>query len=89
MKKRFVEPAMRRIELNLRENIAASTPTTQLLVDFATQAYLCPVVDSGKFAHEVFDTEEHKALASNCLTYVQNRRLGATVPLEEVLRRVH
>ena len=71
MKKTFVEPAMHRIELNLRENIATSTQIAMGYY-FTTSLFSCTIVTTGKgFFTEPRITEEEAAV---CLTTKNNAR---------------
>lgn len=83
MKKKFMEPAMHKIELNLRENIAASgdgeQTTTTGGITFLVLEETCWVVNTEKYAGELGLLE---VLGSACY----NSRVkiaGKTVPLEE------
>ena len=69
MKKRFVEPALHRIELNLRENIAASEGGGDQEVDmgyyFTVKLFSCTIVTTGKTVGQVNEQEAEVCLASS------------------------
>ena len=83
MKKRFVEPAMRRIELNLRENIAASgdddQTTTSGGITFLVLEKTCVVVDTGKLGDQLYIWDILDTACYNSKAKIA----GKTVPLEE------
>ena len=84
MKKRFVEPALHRIELNLRENIAASAgggeSTSGFGYYFTQSLFSCTIVTTGLFVGQV--TEEG---AEACLVSQNTRSLRQFYPREKVL----
>ena len=91
MKKVFVEPEIKRIELNMKENIANSgTGDGQEIFEsglrlYSTRATMetCLVQDTGKVMHDVTVME---ALQAGCLVMINTRSLGGiVVPLKEVL----
>lgn len=87
MKKRFVEPALHRIELNLRENIAASAgggeSTSGFGYYFMQSLFSCTIVTTGKYLQrEPFVTEKE---AEICLTVNNTRTLLYFYPREVVL----
>ena len=63
MKKVFVEPEMKIIELNLYENIAASTQISMGYY-FLTSLSGCHIVNTGKYVGEIVDENE----AIGCLS---------------------
>ena len=92
MKKKFMEPAMHRIELNLRENIAASGDGEEsggyLSVDFRSGSR-CPVIDSQTlYMRDVayMTDDELLRVVPNCVSYAWTTRrgLGLSVPLKEL-----
>ena len=90
MKKRFMEPAMHRIELNLRENIAASSgeqeTTTKAGITYLVGSRTCVVVNTGKYSNQLFLDEIYE---TPCYTEYDDgytRSVGTTVPLEEARR---
>lgn len=80
MKKVFVEPAMQRIELNLQENIAASTQTGMGYY-FWTSLFGCHIMNTGKYVGEIVDENE----AIDCLAPSGMRSVMMFYPREEVL----
>ena len=87
MKKTFVEPAMHRIELNLRENIAASEGPgsgsgsgVQAGYYFNVELLSCTIQTTGKFVWEV-NSDEARA----CLVLYGTKSLRMFYPREEVL----
>ena len=87
MKKKFVEPAMHRIELNLRENIAASVgsdePVYSMGYYFTHTLFQCTIVTTGKYLQkEPMVTE---AEAEVCQSLNNSRSLLRFYSREEVL----
>ena len=81
MKKIFVEPSLRKIELNLSENIAESG-TDMYGLHFLSHYTRCTVQTTGKYMQDVSVFE---AISSGCVTGLDKAASGATaVPLEEV-----
>ena len=84
MKKIFVEPALHRIELNLRENIAASEGGGNQEVNmgyyFTTTLFTCTIVTTGKTVGQVTEKE-----AEVCLVSSNTRSLRMFYPREDVL----
>lgn len=85
MKKIFVEPALHRIELNLRENIAASgdpgsDPVISMGYYFNVSLFGCTIQSTNKYVGEV--TEEEAVV---CLVANGARALGMIIPREDVL----
>lgn len=79
MKKVFIEPDMQKIELNLRENIAASTQVNMGYY-FTVSLFGCTIVTTGK---KVADVTEEEAVA--CLVSSQTRSIMQFYPREEVI----
>ena len=86
MKKVFTEPKLRRIELNINENIANSDPGQVVYVLQETMTELCFIQDT-KYSY--LDVWMHKVTEDqliNCATYVQSRMRGVThVTRQELL----
>ena len=80
MKKVFLEPDARRIELNLRENIATSSQVS-LGYYFNVSLFVCTVQTTGKTLADGVTEQE----ASVCLVSNTMRALGMIIPREEVL----
>ena len=81
MKKRFVEPALHRIELNLRENIAASeNQEVNMGYYFTVSLFGCTIVTTGKTVGLVTEKE-----AEACLVSSNTKSLRMFYPREEVL----
>ena len=79
MKKVFVEPEMKKIELNLNENIANSGDI--LGYHFLTTIRGCTIQDTGFFIWDDFQDSE----VSSCLMYASNRSsFGTVVPQAEM-----
>ena len=87
MKKMFVEPEMHRIELNLKENIAASSGTGEdegehtyikVMID---NLYTCTVLNTGMTILGGLTIEQLQA----CTVTERTRSIGALVPIEDVL----
>lgn len=73
MKKVFVEPEMRKLELNLNENIAASGDI--LGYHFLTTMRSCTIQDTGFFIWDNFSDMQ----VSSCLIYASEARTAGTV----------
>lgn len=69
MKKKFFEPELQRIELNLHENIATSTQVNWGYY-FTTSLFDCTIVTTGKNVREVTDEEAAICLVSGALRTV-------------------
>lgn len=85
MKKVFLEPEVRKIELNLRENIASSEPTSDMYVKVLQGNYFsCTVHATGKL---IFSCNE--ADLKSCTVYgsagASSWSIGKTYPLKEML----
>ena len=81
MKKLFVEPNMRRIELNLSENIAESGSDMYGL-HFLSNYLVCTVQTTGKTMENVTVFE---AVSKGCVSGIDDApKGGTTVPLEKV-----
>lgn len=63
MKKVFVEPEIKRIELNMKENIASS-PGNRVDYSFTTGLFDCTVVTTGKKVFELNNTEAEVCLVN-------------------------
>ena len=79
MKKVFQEPDVRRIELNLRENIATSSQISMGYY-FNVSLFSCTIQTTGKFVGQVTEQEAAVCLVSNNM-----RSLGMIIHREEVL----
>ena len=79
MKKVFLEPEMRKIELNLRENIATSSQISMGYY-FNVSLFSCTIQSTNKFVGQVTEQE-----AAVCLVSANTRSLGMIIPREEVL----
>lgn len=81
MKKFFVEPSIKKIELNLSENIAESG-TDMYGLHFLSHYLTCTVQSTGKMMQDVSVWE---AVQKGCVSGLDNAPAGGTaVPLEEV-----
>lgn len=80
MKKVFVEPEMRKIELNLSENIATSVEQSMGYLFFVT-LFSCTIQDTGKLLIQDQVTE---AEAENCRINANARVAGRIVPQKDV-----
>ena len=80
MKKVFLEPDARRIELNLRENIATSS-TVSLGYYFNVSLFICTIQTTGKTLADGVTEQE----AAVCLVANNARSMGVIIPREEVL----
>ena len=79
MKKVFVEPKMKRIELNMKENIASSMEYNMGYY-FTYSLFQCTIVTTGKYIGGVSEAE-----AEVCKMSTRVRIGGGTVvPVEEV-----
>ena len=82
MKKVFVEPELKRIELNLGENIANSQQEPQMGYYFNISFLFCTVQDSGLTISEVKSENQIK----NCLVSARAKIGGGTlVSREEII----
>lgn len=81
MKKRFIEPEMQRIELNLRENIATSADNHAYIKLLSSDYAVCTVQNTGKFIFAGLTEQEVRS----CTVYGMARSFGANVPIEELL----
>ena len=79
MKKVFLEPDAKRIELNLRENIATSSQISMGYY-FNVTLFSCTIQTTGKFVGLVTEQE-----AAVCLVANNARSMGVIIPREEVL----
>ena len=79
MKKVFIEPEMQKIELNLRENIAASQEVNMGYY-FTVSLFSCNIVSTGQ---KVFDVTEEEAAV--CLVSAKSRNIMKFYTREEVL----
>ena len=88
MKKKFVEPAMHRIELNLRENIAASAgsdePEYSMGYYFMHTLFECKIVTTGKTIFELKETGQQYLADQLCASSNARARIKF-YPREEVL----
>lgn len=78
MKKAFIEPEMQRIEIDLRENIAASMQEN-IGYYFYVSLFSCTLLDTGKYIGELTEAE-----AASCQTPSAGRSIGTIVPASEV-----
>ena len=82
MKKVFVEPKMKRIELNLKENIASSVQMSMGYY-FLVSLFTCVIINTGKKLSE--GATEEEAIEKGCLINGNSRIGGGTiVPQNEV-----
>ena len=79
MKKVFLEPEVRRIELNLKENIATSSQISMGYY-FNVTLFSCTIQTTGKFVGQVTEQE-----AAVCLVSNHGRSMGMVIPRSEVL----
>lgn len=78
MKKTFIEPDMRKIELNLSENIATSSQDS-MGYRFWVTLFSCTIQDTGKYLGQFTEAE-----AENCKIFANARMGGGTVvPVDE------
>ena len=80
MKKIFIEPEMQKIELNLHENIAASSEVSMGYY-FNVSLWMCTIQDTGKKLSDGVTEAE----SVGCLVTNGKRSLGMIIPREEVL----
>ena len=82
MKKVFVEPEMHRIELNLQENIAASTQTAMGYI-FWIEFFGCPIQNTQFMlgTGQIFSAED----ISSCAVPLNARSIMNIYPKEKVL----
>lgn len=78
MKKAFIEPEMQRIEIDLRENIAASVQAG-IGYYFYVTLFSCTIMETGKYVGQVSESE-----AAGCLISMAGRSIGTIVPVAEV-----
>ena len=78
MKKKFFEPELQRIELNLHENIATSVQVNMGYY-FTTSLFGCTIVTTGKLVGEITETE-----ATACLISGAMRTVLQFYPVDEV-----
>lgn len=78
MKKAFIEPKLRRIELNINENIANSNQgkVTYTLQTEMTQ--MCLIEDTDFSYYDVWFNGVTEDKLISCAVYVQSRRQGVT-----------
>ena len=69
MKKKFFEPELQRIELNLHENIATSMQVNMGYY-FTTSLFGCAIVSTGKKVTEVTEAEAAVCLFSGAMRTV-------------------
>ena len=89
MKKVFVEPKMQRIELNLRENIAASggpeeDPDSSIHIKLLSETWNvtgCTVQYTGKLIFNCNESDLQSCIVRN----INTRSAGSFLPLEEAL----
>ena len=81
MKKIFIEPEMKKIELDLRENIASSDENKIVMMTYMSSADYCVIVNTRIPVGTVVDD----SLVANCI-YVIAPRIGGTigVPLKDM-----
>lgn len=82
MKKVFVEPELKRIELNLKENIAASVEMSMGYY-FTVTLFSCTIQTTNKFVGQVTELEAEVCLVNSSAKIGG----GVIVPWEET--RVH
>ena len=78
MKRVFIEPMVRRIEININENIANSNPGQVIYALQESMTEFCFIQDT-KFNY--LDVYLHKVTEDqliNCATYVQSKIRGVT-----------
>lgn len=79
MKKEFVEPKLKRIELNMKENIASSVQISMGYY-FNVSLFRCTIQSTGKFVGDVTEQE-----AEVCLVSTRSRIGGGMIiPVDEV-----
>ena len=78
MKKKFFEPELQRIELNLHENIATSVQVNMGYY-FTTTLFACTIVYTGKMVGQVTEAE-----AAACLISGAMRTVLQFYPVDEV-----
>lgn len=78
MKKEFVEPKLKRIELNMKENIASSMQSNMGYY-FTYTLFTCTIVTTGKMVGDVKEKD-----AEPCIISPMARIGGVIVPAEEV-----
>lgn len=85
MKKVFVEPKIKRIELNMNENIANSQTTGQMGYYFNVDLY-CTIQDTTFTFADVYFQKVTDAQVANCKINSRVKIGGGTiVPAEEIL----
>lgn len=87
MKKKFVEPKMSRIELNLKENIANSVTTDGYCVHGNDFVLFCSVHDTGMNIEELIMAGK-SYLLSTCQAAPGLHENGTIVPEEVVMRYI-
>lgn len=79
MKKEFVEPKLKRIELNMKENIASSVQVSMGYY-FNVTLFQCTIQSTGKYVGEVTEKD-----AEVCLVSTRARiGRGMVIPVDEV-----
>ena len=70
MKKTFVEPKIRRIELNMKENIASSDDREVVYVLQQKMTEMCFIQDTTFSYLDVWTNKVTEAQLANCATYL-------------------
>lgn len=85
MKKIFVEPKIKRIELNLKENIASSNQGAVSYHVLVGDLFTCTLQNTGQFMMQLMLEGKHD-LIETCKVYLNaNARIyGKLIPEEEV-----
>lgn len=85
MKKAFVEPKIKRIELNLKENIASSNEGAVSYHVLVGDMFTCTLQNTGEFLMNLLQAGKYD-LIETCKVYINaNARIyGKLIPEEEV-----
>lgn len=85
MKKIFVEPRIKRIELNLKENIASSNQGAVSYHVLADNLFTCTLQNTGELMMDLMNAGRHD-LIETCKVYLNSnaRIYGKLIPEEEV-----
>lgn len=87
MKKIFVEPKIQRIDLNLKENIAASGGSTASYHVLVDSMFTCTLQNTGEYMLNLM-MQNKLDLIETCKVYVNSNAkiYGALIPEEEANR---
>lgn len=85
MKKAFVEPKIKRIELNLKENIAISNEGTASYHVLVGDMFTCTLQNTGQYMMDLMMSGKFD-LIETCKVYINSnaRIYGKLIPEEEV-----